>query len=343
MLRDLTGRREMRDFPHATVHGNYVTAHVRGCVEIFLLKYHTLVDCAVDQTMQEVTLSNSNVLTKGRQTFCPFQEQSVTAAQAYENAYNFFEANGVNDCHSLIGWVKGTMECFDKENLVHTQVMEKEVSVVKYDSVTKQKTTIKKKKLITKTVKTKNVKETRKRMQELACRFASYIKHKERGKKDRRAIASGTMFIRAFLHIMEMNSLKLSEHLPGSTISIGGEEKKAKITNNLEECMLSEGIATHICQGTEDATKWNECLSPGILALVHYYLYDVDTRLKLGLPRPSEYGILFSRICLVGHLFQAWKEIQIGPGVMIENDNYYSRIEWKQEYRNYEQRDKRMV
>jgi hypothetical protein len=164
------------------------------------------------------------------------------------------------------------MECFNKERLINIKVIEKEIPTTTYDPVTKQKTTTKTKRLIAAETSTNNLEETRRRMQEITCRFASYIKHKERGKKDRRAIASGTMFLRAFLHIMELNSLKLSEHLPGSTISIGGEEKKAKITNNLEECMLSNGIATHICQGTEDATKWNECLSPGIFALTHIYL-----------------------------------------------------------------------
>lgn len=319
-------------FPHDMVHGNYITSFVRGCVENFLIKHCTLVDSAVNQTMQEITMSNSDILTRGRQTFCPFQEQSVTAAQAYENAYNFFEMNGVQDCHSLIGWVKATMECFEKEQLTNMKVIEVPVKETKYDPITKQRTTITKKKLMAKVVTTGNVGETRERMREIVCRFASYIKHKEKGKKDRRAIASGTMFMRAFLHIMEMNSLQLSEHLPGSTISIGGEEKKAKITNNLEECMLSNGIASHICQGTEDATKWNECLSPGIFALLHYYLYNTETRLKLGLPKPSEYAVLFSKLCLVGHLFQAWKEIQLGPGVMVENDTNYSRLEWKREH-----------
>jgi hypothetical protein len=30
---------------------------------------------------------------------------------------------------------------------------------------------------------------------------------------------------------------------------------------------------------------------------------------------------------------QAWKEIQLGPGVMVENKDSYSRIEWKLEHR----------
>lgn len=151
---------------------------MRECVETFLKRYHTLIDSAVDQTMQEVTLSGSDILTKGRQTFCPFQEQSVTAAQAYENAYNLFEANYVTDCHRLIGWVKGTLQCFEQENLYNTRVVEREIKTTVYDSETKQKVVSVKKKLVSRNMTTKNKEETRKRMQEIVCRFASYIKHK---------------------------------------------------------------------------------------------------------------------------------------------------------------------
>lgn len=78
----------------------------------------------------------------------------------------------------------------------------------------------------------------RKEMQRVVCSFASYIKHKERGKKDRRAIASATMLLRPFLHITESFHLGLSKGLMGFTNSIGGEEKKAKITSNMEVTAL---------------------------------------------------------------------------------------------------------
>lgn len=65
-------------------------------------------------------------------------------------------------------------------------------------------------------------------MRQIVCRFASYIKHKERGKKDRRAIASGTAFLRMLLYVVEMFHLELAKQIPGNTISIGGEEEKGK-------------------------------------------------------------------------------------------------------------------
>ncbi|CAF4944184.1 unnamed protein product [Pieris macdunnoughi] len=161
---------------------------------------------------------------------------------------------------------------------------------------------------------------------------ASYIKHKERGKKDRRAIASATMLLRPFLHVIEAFHLELARDLPGSTISIGGEEKKAKITSNMEITSLDTDLATHVSQGTEDATKWNECLSPAIFYLMHHYFFDPSIRRKMLHLVHSKYGALFCQISKYGHMFQSWKMIQIGPGPIVKNNTHYTRLSWIDEH-----------
>lgn len=75
-------------------------------------------------------------------------------------------------------------------------------------------------------IPTENLEETRKIMHQHTCRFASYIMHKERGKKDRRAIAFASMILRMFLYIIEEFHLALVKEISGSTISVGREEKK---------------------------------------------------------------------------------------------------------------------
>lgn len=122
------------------------------------------------------------------------------------------------------------------------------------DPEIKQRVTREKKIMRMKKVTISGVEEVRKYIQKIVCGFASYIKHKERGKKDRRAIASATLLLRPFLHMIEAFHLELSQDLPGSTISIGGEEKKAKITSNMEITTFDTDLATHVSQGTEDAT-----------------------------------------------------------------------------------------
>lgn len=99
--------------------------------------------------------------------------------------------------------------------------------------------------------------------------FCSYLKHLERGKKKRRAIASPSMFLRMKLHIVEAFHLKLGKVIKGSTISIEGEEKKIKIISNLGSASLSHVQNPVYAQATQDATKFNECVSPELFAFMH--------------------------------------------------------------------------
>lgn len=154
------------------------------------------------------------------------------------------------------------------------------------------------------------------------------IKNKERGKKERRAICSANIMMRMLLNIIEEFRLKLALEMPGNTISIGGEEKKAKISNNLSDCRLGSNIANSISQGTEDATKWNECLSPSIFACMHIFLFDNNIRNSLNIPKANEMGVLFSKIACLTHYLQARKLVQLGNGVTIYNEEFYTRIKW---------------
>lgn len=158
--------------------------------------------------------------------------------------------------------------------------------------------------------------------------FASYIKHKERGKKDRRAICSATIIMRMFLYVMEEFHLELSKQLPGATISIGGEEKKAKIANNLSNNKIEGKTAHCISQGTEDAAKWNECLSPQAFASMHHYLFQDSLRMSLMLPPATEMGKLFRQISVMGNYLQARKAVQLGKGPIVTDGKKYTRLHW---------------
>lgn len=106
-------------------------------------------------------------------------------------------------------------------------------------------------------------------MMDFSKSFASYLKYKKRGKKDRRAIESANTILRAFLYIIDEFHLELGKHISEMTISVGGEEKKAKITNVMNASHLGHPSHSIQAQGTEDTTKWNECLSPELFAILH--------------------------------------------------------------------------
>lgn len=102
---------------------------------------------------------------------------------------------------------------------------------------------------------------------------------------DRRAIASGSIVMKLHLKIIEEFHLKMAKTLPGSTIIIGEEKKKRKIITELQMSSLKEGfIESYSLQGTEDASKWNECMNPLMFALVHKCWVGDEVRKKNSLP-----------------------------------------------------------
>lgn len=107
--------------------------------------------------------------------------------------------------------------------------------------------------------------------------------------------------MRLHLKIIEEFHLRLSNRIPGSTISIGGEEKKKKIANELDQSTTIEMSAAQSfsLQATEDATKWNECLNPMLFAIVHYVLFGPSNREKLHLPLPSDEQLVFKKVMMM--------------------------------------------
>lgn len=171
--------------------------------------------------------------------------------------------------------------------------------------------------------------ECNKYLDDMARSFCSYIKHAERGKKDRRAIASASLPMRMHLKIIEEFHLRMSRELPGSTISIGGEEKKKKITQELQLSNLKETFtASQTLQATEDASKWNEALNPMLFALVHKCWFDPAVRQENNLPEVTEDQKTFEMICRIGFYYLLIKRINLGEGFIMENENFYTRVPW---------------
>lgn len=208
---------------------------------------------------------------------------------------------------SCLDWFKATIRIFELISIKYLTIEEYDYKRKIYNRFTKQNNVIVKKRLRKVYKTTASVEETREVMLRLTTRFTSYIKHKERGKKDRRAIWSAGMFLRMFLKVIEDLHLLISSDVKGSTISICGDLKKMKIANHLTVRSLAGGTAPFVTQGTEDATKWNECLAPGAFAMMHRYLFDSVTRTSLGLPSPSSWDKLWSSIVVVGNLFMSMK------------------------------------
>ncbi|KAK7868019.1 hypothetical protein R5R35_010191 [Gryllus longicercus] len=135
--------------------------------------------------------------------------------------------------------------------------------------------------------------------------------------------------MRMFLLIQENFHLELGKLIPGSTISIGGEEKKAKIIHNLVSINLENLYAQYTLQSTQDAAKWNECINPALLGMMHKTFFDEDVRKELGLQKPSTHGKLFQRIAVSGNFLLAIKRIFLGEGPVCTTDDFHNKVSWE--------------
>lgn len=66
------------DFPHEKIHGNYLPSAIKEMTASFVQTYHQVLDESVERVMQDILNTNSDTLTSGKQTFCPFTGQSTT-------------------------------------------------------------------------------------------------------------------------------------------------------------------------------------------------------------------------------------------------------------------------
>lgn len=317
------------EYPFDETTGNWHAGAAHQMYQTMLKDHFDTIRTITNQVTQNFLVTNSDVLTKGKQTWDSIRQRSVPSPTAYNEMAKLFRENLGREATNCLEWLQSYFECMNLENLRTLILVNKKIKKMRFDKTTKQKVaTYKKIKVLRKETITGNT-NVRIHMFNLSREFCSYIKHGERAKLNRRAIASPNMIKRMFLKIVETVHLKLSKTLPGSTISIGGEEKKNKISDNLVSADTAS-ISCHKLQATQDATKWNECLSPETFLMMHRTFYDPGTRRELGLPPPTDMESLFLKIAEASHWILANKTITLGEGpTAISKDGKQNRLEWK--------------
>lgn len=111
----------------------------------------------------------------------------------YGRMYEFFELNTGMKSQSYIEWIQAFFKWLSKESITCRKIECSFIYKIKYNRETKQRrvTAIKRKRILKLTIKGNE--KVRGKGMDQARSFASYIKHKQRGKKDRRAIESANM------------------------------------------------------------------------------------------------------------------------------------------------------
>nr|AJG39084.1 PB1 [Jingshan Fly Virus 1]APG77897.1 polymerase PB1 [Jingshan Fly Virus 1] len=314
-------------FPFEEVASNWHPGQVHEMAKAFLESNIEQITSLVDQVIEYAFSVNSDVLTKGKQTWDPLTERSVPSAQAYSEMADMMVSNELPNHHTLLGFIKNISVLMNKEVILskaaksYEKIQEKRVESQRIKSVKKQSKVI---------GKQYEKDDAFYHILDLIRSFCGYNKSGERAHLKRRAIASPSIPLRAFLLILEEFHLKLGKRIRGSTISIGGDEKKMKIINTMNSAN-TDPDSTVTLQATQDATKWNECLSASGFCMMSKTFFDPEVRRELRLPPPTNNELLFLKICETSHFFLAIKRIFLGNGLQGRNQIYHGEMDFTKE------------
>nr|UMO75713.1 MAG: polymerase PB1 [Xinjiang sediment orthomyxo-like virus 4] len=309
------------------VSSNFNPTIVHEATKKFLMENYQKIDEVIEETIEKFSTQNSDILTTGKQTWCPLSYASVPCPIAYNNFCKFLTLNGFGQSHSLIEIIQFCMELMNKDIIVG----------YKLEHYYTDSFQVKNRQMVPRKIKHKKVVEHVYKgddclnyVVDLIRSFCSYLKHRERAHLARRAIASPSVPFRAFLLIIETMHLELGKRINGSTISIGGEEKKAKILSlmNTSSHLAGGGVSL---QATQDATKWNECLSAMAFGLFHETLTNAEVRRELGIQAPSKSVEFYGQLCKTAHFFLNIKRITLGNGPQGFSASYTGLISFTKE------------
>lgn len=127
------------EYPFDEVHGNF---HPGACHRMFLKQLGDNLDTinsTVQSVMNHLQNTNSSVLTKGRQTWCPLTRQSLPSASAYNNMASFFKANTGRSATTCLEWMQCFFECLNKSELTAKISEEYKIQTFKIDPITRQR------------------------------------------------------------------------------------------------------------------------------------------------------------------------------------------------------------
>nr|AVM87635.1 PB1 [Wenling hagfish influenza virus] len=265
---------------------------------------------AVERIMNGETPS---LLAAGRQTYNIATDRNSPAPVALANFLSIRPQNLPREQHVIPSNFKGmlyqTMKYLaDPGGVIVPNVKSQRISTQKR---TAQGETIKRVKL--------SEQEVHLTQQEFLVRAHSLntmVKGKERGKINKRAIATAGMPMRAMNLLIEAFARVLCEKSEESGLPVGGNRKKAKLRSMVNKAWLdSEGLKSACLSG--DNTKWNETQQPQAFATIMLTLLaDVNCTMHT------------KKVMCLGFAMFMNKLAKLGPGIICRSK---SENKWLQE------------
>lgn len=90
-----------KDFPSGEVTGNWHPGEAYQMLTSFRNRNSGAILACGEQTLDYFIRSNANILTSGRQTWCPLSQTSCPSPDAYINFIDYLKMNNEEDNHSL--------------------------------------------------------------------------------------------------------------------------------------------------------------------------------------------------------------------------------------------------
>lgn len=194
-------------------------------------------------------------LAKGRQTWSFIRKKNIPAAAALEETIEYLELNlGRKIGSSMVSYLQAILDVLEKEETFfeYEVTMNQKKQYQSDNESDEESHTIMRK-----------VKFTQEELWNQMRKLNTMWKHLERGRLNRRTIATPSMLIRGFVKIVEDASRVLLEHIESAGVPVGGEEKLAKLASKL---MGDKSKVTGELSG--DQEKFNECLDPDAMRLM---------------------------------------------------------------------------
>lgn len=130
---------EQEDYPFDEITGNFHPGEAHRMYRAQLVKHHKAITQCAEATISEITNTNSDVLTKGRQTWCPIMQISLPSAQAYSNMAKLFKRNLGKDSTTCFEWIQCFFEMMELNEIVTYKPTTFSSKSLRYDKESKQR------------------------------------------------------------------------------------------------------------------------------------------------------------------------------------------------------------
>nr|QOQ34693.1 PB1 protein [Thogotovirus thogotoense] len=267
-----TGCKEPEDINVEGPSSGFHTASVLKLADNFFRKYRPAMEKLKYWILVKLPKLKYAELSKGRQTYSFIHKRNLPAPIALEETVEFLEQNLRRKIGpTLLSYCQAIADVMELDETTYEgardprpwDIQLEEIDSDEEDPLFRQ----------VGREETYTIKFSREELWDQMRTLNTMWKHLERGRLNRRTIATPSMLIRGFVKIVEDAAKEILENVPTSGVPVGGEEKLAKLASK----QTFHTAVTGELSG--DQEKFNECLDPDAMRL----MWTVFLR-KLGCP-----------------------------------------------------------